>query len=400
MYLVEMDNRLLLDLHHPVMVEELRNELKKQQRHQQVTLDELLPDFEHLWLRDAQDAGYFSEIVVPLLRVDTGAGGKSAEHSERSLVERERVLLAAERRRFPGEDWSYVKVYAAQSQQEALIAGPLREVVRLLQERPLIDRWFFIRYADPEPHLRLRFHAAEGVDSQQIWALLFPWSVQLARRGLVQRSTLETYDREVERYGGPAAIDLLEHVFTIDSSVVSALIAARYGRQLTLPPIAVATWTLDQLFASWGWNLEQRLAWTRGVAEKYASSAEFRKVRPLLYDLFAPHGPGEAALAEPRLLLEQLVSQQAPCLAPLGAQVRRLAEAGALWASENSLLSSLAHMHCNRLQGLDRSLEQQAYAFWRHTLQSLARRPARAFPEAERTEKPGQGNAWRGVQEP
>ena len=55
--------------------------------------------------------------------------------------------------------------------------------------------------------------------------------------------------------------------------------------------------------------------------------------------------------------------------------MRQLIEANKLCVSETSLLDSLAHMHINRLLGIDRLKESQVYAFWRHTLDSLSRYP-------------------------
>jgi lantibiotic biosynthesis protein len=389
-YLSEMDNRLLLDLEHPVMMTELQDEVRKLKGKMHIMLEECMPDFEHLWLQDAQGKTYFSEIVIPVLRADTDASVKAHEAptTRQWQKPRARVLLSsAERNRFPGEDWAYLKLYAAPTQHEALIAGPLREVVSILQEQELIDRWFFIRYADPEPHLRLRFHAKAASEIAAIHAIVLPWSACLARQGQIQRSTLDTYERETERYGGPKAIDLLEQAFTADSTMVSNIIAAQYRRQLTLTPMAVAIWTLDQLFAAWGWSTEQRLAWTRTAAEKYAWSAEFRKKRAFYCDLFVPCGPLEPDLVEQRTLLQQQVRPHHAYLASLGAQVRELAEADKLWVPEDSLMGSLAHMHLNRLLGGDRTREMQIYAFWRHTRESLARRPAGAKPDLERIEE-------------
>lgn len=74
------------------------------------------------------------------------------------------------------------------------------------------------------------------------------------------------------------------------------------------------------------------------------------------------------------MCLRELVKPQEEGLRALGAQVRKLAEAGKLWVTEETLMGSLAHMHVNRLIGIDRAQEIQAYAFWRHTLESLERR--------------------------
>src|SRR5579875_2524691 len=419
-YLSEIDQRLLVDLEHPLMVEEVRNALGKAKAYGRVALDELLPDFEHLWLRDSQDKGYFSEIVVPLLRAD--AFKRKANVEEAASVEekpllsqntefpnspthstaqplsyslesqrdspkqcgpRERVLLARERRRFPGEDWAYLKLYAALSQHEEIIAGPLREIVSVLQKQKLIDRWFFIRYFDPEPHLRVRFHAREGVDVQTIHTNVLPWSAHLARHGLLQRSSLETYEREVERYGGPDAIDLVERAFTTDSASVSNIIASRYARQITLDLLLVTVWTLDRFFEAWGWKAQQRLLWVQNatVNKKYAFSQEFHRERNLYCDLFAPQGHTKPELIEQYTRLCKLVRPQEEELGILGAQVRKLAEMARLWVTEETLMGSLTRMHVNRLMGIDRAQEARVYAFWRYTLESLERRPEKTRQE-------------------
>lgn len=375
-YLAYMDNRLLLDLENPLMAAELRDAVKKLKDHAQLTVDEVLPDFEHLWLRDKQDAGYFSEIVVPLLRTDAVAPTTRPVVREKPLSLPRRVIPATERSAFPGEAWTYLKLYAASSQHEDLLAGSMREFVRLLQEQELLDRWFFLRYADPEPHVRLRLHAKENIDGQSILAFALPWSAQLARRGQIQRCSLETYEREVERYGGPEAIDLLEQVFTVDSVLTSDLIAFQHGRRLILDPLAVAVCTLNQFFTSWGYDGWQCLEWTHQASEKYAWSKEFRPERKRYCDLLSPCRQLSLDLVEQRALLLDLVRPHEAFLNGVGMQVRHLAEEGKLWVSEASLLNSLAHMHINRLLGMDRGRENQVYAFWRHTLDSLARRPA------------------------
>jgi thiopeptide-type bacteriocin biosynthesis protein len=379
-YLTWGDNRLLLDLENPLMGSQLRAELKKLKNDAHITLEELLPDFEHLWLRDAQDAGYFSEIVVPLLRA--AAPDPTAKPAPRHSAgtPSNPPIPVASRKRFPGEEWVYLKLYAAFSQHEELLAGPIREVMHLLQEQELIDRWFFVRYADPEPHLRLRFHVRGAVEASAVLALVLPWSTQLARRAQLRRVALDTYEREVERYGGPDAIDLSEQVFTVDSALTSNIIAAQYARHLTLDPLAVAVFTLDSLFSALGCDLQQRVEWTHQASDKYVWSKAFRPERRRYCDLLSPRGELDPDQASQRALLLDLVRPHKAVLGELSAQIHQLIEAEHLWVSETSLLGSLAHVHVNRLLGIDRNREKQVYAFWRHTLDALHRRPDLLLP--------------------
>lgn len=375
LYLVQADNRLLLDLEHPLLLAELRAELHTLKGEHTLTLQEVLPDFEHLWLTDRQGAAYFSEIVVPLLRRHTStpsAPVPAAEASAASLhTVPEHIRVA-----HPGSRWSYVKLYAPPAQQEEIIAGPMRQLIAHLREEQRMDRWFFLHYADPQPHLRLRVHASS---EEQCWPLLqtvLAWSRQLTERDLIQHCMLDAYEREVARYGGPEAIDVLEQVFSVDSDLCSTLVAAHHTHQITLDPLLVGVWSLDHFLTVWGYGVAQRLRWLESMTEKYAWSRAFRPHRRDLCELLAPwQEHPDSGLPAQRQLLQTLSVPTANQLPLLAAEVRDLQRAGTLWEPEESLLRSLVHMHCIRLFGLDREREQQTYAFWRQTLEAIERRP-------------------------
>jgi lantibiotic biosynthesis protein len=372
-YMTEFDNRLLLDLEHPLMVAELQMELAKVGEHGQVALQELLPDLEHLWLQDSNGAGYFSEIVVPLLRATKEPERVPADGNR---VQSGRVILHRERSSFPGDDWVYFKLYAASKQHDELIAGPFQELVRELSGQEWVDRGFYIRYADPDPHLRLRFRASESAHVQPVLTTLLQWSRQLVERELVSRFSIDTYEREVERYGGPEAIDLLEQVFTFDSFIVAEIVAAHFTKKLTIDPLGIAVLSLDTLFACWGLDVEGRLAWLRKHIDLNEAKKEFGERRQFFCDLLAPwqHTRDEELMQQRKQVL-QVFSLQEEYLRHLAAQVRALGADGVLWTPEEQILGSLAHMHLNRLLGIDRQRENKIYAFWRLALESVQLRP-------------------------
>jgi thiopeptide-type bacteriocin biosynthesis protein len=56
----------------------------------------------------------------------------------------------------PGSEWLVLKLSCAPTVQEDLFAGPIHTCAHAQQQRLAAD-WFFMRSADPEPHIRLRF---------------------------------------------------------------------------------------------------------------------------------------------------------------------------------------------------------------------------------------------------
>lgn len=386
-YLTQADHRLLLDLKHPLMAAELFAELDKLQAGQQVVLQELLPDFEHLWLTDSHGASFFSEVVVPLIRRDsyetqpsTAYQVPSFTHQQPTFVQvdlsHSHVVTQQTRVFFPGDAWNYVKLYCTPAQQDEIIAGPLREIIHLLHEQQIIDCWFFLRYADPQPHLRLRVHSGTSEQIQPDLTLLLSWGRQLATQGLIQRFTLDTYEREVARYGGPIAISLLEEVFCIDSDLCSNLVAALYTHRLTLDPLLVAVVSLDRFLAAWGYDSTKRLQWLRLRVERYAFRKEFHAARQLYNVLLAPSWKKDinTELLAQRDLLAELLAPLKHQLPDLATQVRGLAQKNQLWVTEDELLASLTHLHKVRLWDLDHKKEEQVYAFWHHGLESIHQR--------------------------
>jgi thiopeptide-type bacteriocin biosynthesis protein len=120
-------------------------------------------------------------------------------------------------------------VYCGEAAADGVLLEHLAPLARAAVERGDADRWFFIRYVDPAPHLRLRLHgdprrlAAKALPALQ--AALEP----LRARGAIWKVELGTYEPEVERYGGPEAIEACERIFHRDSEAVVALLEEAAG---------------------------------------------------------------------------------------------------------------------------------------------------------------------------
>jgi len=57
-----------------------------------------------------------------------------------------------------GEEWLYYKIYCGAKTADLLLTDTLRPLLNRLTATNQINQWFFIRYTDPENHIRLRLH--------------------------------------------------------------------------------------------------------------------------------------------------------------------------------------------------------------------------------------------------
>ncbi|WP_262387205.1 lantibiotic dehydratase [Streptomyces sp. TRM49041] len=380
-YLADDDNRLLLDLDHPACVDELLADLRAAT--DRVTLQEALPGPDRTWLRDAAGRGHLSEIVVPLIAgasgSDAGDAGDAddADDADDATRDRERrrhreaqIRLradpAAHPGHLPGSEWSYLKLYAARDVHDEIVAG---ELPRLGAE---LDRWFYIRYADPDPHLRIRSRSAPGTGLEP----LLSWGQGLVRRGLAERMEIATYHPEVSRYGGPAVYDRVEELFTANSAVSVELLRLLWDKEPGLEAEAVTVAAVDTLYAQWGLGIRERLAAMPRPAEDKEARERYKKDRDYLCELLEPwdrrpHPLGRAHHER----LAAVLDGQAEAVRRAARAVADAEAAGTLWGTRDGILASLAHMQVNRLLPMDRPAENRCYLVWGHILNCLRGRP-------------------------
>ena len=110
-----------------------------------------------------------------------------------------------------------------------------------------VSHWFWLRYADDAgPHLRARFHGDPAVLGGVVLPALSAWCREAVRQQVCGGFSIEPYEQEIERYGGPGAITAAEHVFAADSQLALAIIraAAGPGDRVIAAALAAATTAL------------------------------------------------------------------------------------------------------------------------------------------------------------
>jgi thiopeptide-type bacteriocin biosynthesis protein len=365
-YLSAGDNRLLLDLEHSWQVEELRLEVRRLGERNAILLQEVLPGLDQIWT-SGPEGHFVTEFVVPLaLREDRIPVEKEVASAPASTVP------LADRLRPPGSDWLFIKLYGARFFSEDLIAGPVRLFTEEVQASGLVEKWFFLRYSDPEPHLRLRFRGNPEQLMVQLLPKLCTWASGLMTEGLCKRFSFDTYDREIERYGGIEGIELAESLFAIDSRTVAELLYGGQGSKVALERSMLAVLSVDQLLAGIGLTEADRLQWLqRYEFTRNTVGPAYRQSKKVLRSLL--QGPEYLSERWREEALVPLFAIQKEALNPIAMRLSELEKKGELSQPLSELYSSFVHLHCNRLLGTDPAVERMILGLLLRTREGLAK---------------------------
>jgi lantibiotic biosynthesis protein len=193
---------------------------------------------------------------------------------------------------------------------------------------------------------------------------LCAWAARLIDEGDCQKIAFESYDREVERYGGPAASAVAEALFAIDSRAVAELLACAANVDRMLLLIA----STDDLLGALGLDAAARLKWLReSVSWRNEVGEEYRARRNNLITALRDRTKIGAAIRD-------VFDWRRDALAPIVHQLSELQTAGVVTRSFSTLCDSYVHMHCNRMWG-DPLAERRARALLLRTRDTLAHLP-------------------------
>jgi thiopeptide-type bacteriocin biosynthesis protein len=380
--LTDADNELPIDLDNALAVDTLVELVKGRPRFRLV---ELFPGPDQLCAR-GPEGRFVHELVVPFVRVP------GPTPSPPTLVPPGRARGESLARSFPpGSEWLFIKLYTGPATADQVLRDVVRPVVERVVPTGAAVRWFFIRYGDTDWHLRLRFHGHPARLAGEVLPALQAAAAPLLHDGRLWRIQLDTYEREVERYGGAAGIVLAERLFQADSEAALALadILPEDARGDVRWRLALAG--MDLLLSDLGFDLEERRAVVHKARESFAAefhadaafghqlAARFRPERRDLEALLDPAASADAPFAAAR----EVLRRRSQALAPVLAELQACAQAGQLSLSLAELAPSYLHMHANRmLRSAQRAQELVLYDFLARLYQSRAAR--RRCAEASR----------------
>lgn len=366
--------------------------------HETTVLHEMLGGPGQLCAR-GPDGSFVHELVIPFVRTGDAPSPPSGPDPVPSGPDGSGQPFApttsAARRSYPpGSEWMTAKLYSGVATADRLLLGTVRPLVAAAREDGLLDSWFFLRYADPRPHIRLRLHGEAGRLTEALLPKLA--AVSESSPGAVWKLQLDTYEREVERYGGPEAIALAEEVFFADSEAVLAILdRLEEGPQGAEERWRLALRGIDALLDDLGLDLTARRALAerqrRDLGEELGADVpvgralgrRYRELSGELEGLLDFGRDAESPLAPGIEVLRARSGQ----LAPAAGALRQLDREGRLSVPLAEVAASLVHMHVNRMLRSDH--RRQEFVLYDFLCRLYASRAARSSRAASQPGEPG-----------
>ncbi len=275
-----------------------------------------------------------------------------------------------------GDQWLYYKIYCGKRTADMILVDAIKPLTEALLINKLIDKWFFIRYSDPDPHLRIRFHCN---NINKLGAIIENVNKSISNyveNDLIWKIQTDTYNRELERYG-KNSIEETESLFFYDSTAsIEALSLIQDDELLFLFMLK----SIDNLLTSFNYDLKDKIELTKKNldyfreefnADKYLSKQLYKKHQKLKpeFESFIT-----VPISENYKVLFNIMEDKNQKIEPIKNYLLELHKTKKLEVSLYNLLSDYIHMMVNKqFRDKKRLFELLCYDFlYRHYNSILA----------------------------
>ncbi|MBN8696475.1 MAG: lantibiotic dehydratase [Bacteroidetes bacterium] len=140
----------------------------------------------------------------------------NSKTKKKELYNFDKIELASKRDFIIGDEWFYIKIYAGFKSVDNILIFHLPKLLNKFKKNEISDDFFFVRFTDPDLHLRIRFRVKSKIDNNKLIYHINDFIKSITKYEKISNFQIETYKREIERYGSKS-IDICENIFCIDS---------------------------------------------------------------------------------------------------------------------------------------------------------------------------------------
>lgn len=349
-YLVESDNRLLININKKDQALLVYEALKKNER---ITLSELEPNLRYgTIIKDTQKKEYINEMVFSFVL--------NEKYNKKIINEdgTSKTKYIGEVFTLCDDGWVYLKLYGSYDRVNEIITRDLKELSQSINN----PNYFYIRYYDDYgPHTRIRFKFNSENEACKNLPVINNWIKKCEEKALVYKAEFSEYRRESNRYGGEELIEFAEEIFFSDTDFVSGILKKfDLGKDIDKIYISSIALILSELTENKEevFNLIDKHEFQNQFRNEYKSSR--KKYMNLIDEIYG-------GLSIYDSLLESEMSKLKESLRKFKDKMK---DYSSITNTKENILLSITHMHCNRLSG-DRDLEYKYFVIFRHALRDI-----------------------------
>ncbi|MEP1488487.1 MAG: thiopeptide-type bacteriocin biosynthesis protein [Algibacter sp.] len=270
-----------------------------------------------------------------------------------------------------GDSWLYYKIYTGPKTSDIVLTEIIKPVAEQLIVNNFIDKWFFIRYADPKHHIRVRFHYTKPEYIGVIINSLYPYFKKNVEQDLIWKIQTDTYQRELERYG-KNTMELAESLFYYDSKMVVDFIDMIEGVEGEELRWLFSLRVIDSLLNSFKYTDEEKKNLLISMSVNFRSEFDSSKfLGKQLNDKFRIERKKLEAFMEFKkegnldyVSVLEAIEEKEINIANTVAEILKIKKENNLQIPINNLMSSSIHMLMNRLfKSKNRLHEMVCYDF-------------------------------------
>lgn len=255
-----------------------------------------------------------------------------------------------------GSEWLYYKIYTGPKTADRILTEVIKPVSEKLLMHGIIDSWFFIRYADPKLHIRVRFHHTQPLQLEKTICLIHDSLVPFVETDLVWKLTNDTYNRELERYGN-SHTEQAEKLFFYDSMMIVSILDLIEGDEGEIIRWLIGLRAIDEMLDLFEYDEEQKLIYLEKLRDGFG--VEFGMNKDLKSQLSNKYRTDKKAIENVMNRFNDTNSEMAPLfellqvkrenILPLAKTIINLEKSNNLEIPKDQLMNSYLHMMCNRL---------------------------------------------------
>ncbi len=341
--LAQSDNQLPLDLNNEMCLKILWQELKRAKR---LELEECLFHANNL-LVQGPEGGFTNEFIIPWTKM---------KEEKLSISPMKSIQHQISKRLFAiGSEWFYVKIYCGVKTADKILTEILAPLLDKFDSEGEIYQWFFIRYADPDFHLRIRLKGDQKFHNKVIVAFSESLNVYL-KNEQIWKVQCDTYQRELERYGDEN-IENSEALFYHDSVATLKILKLLDGDEGDQLRWQFAIKGVNDLLSDFGLPLEEKVRLMELLSSGFSKefNAEDKQAQKQLSDHFRKYRKEIELAFQPQLEEEHEYSEvwsifkgRSEDWSDVIQKIKIYAQSEGASVSSFNLLESYIHMFLNR----------------------------------------------------